>query len=45
MTNEECLMKLKLLNSLMQDMFDNMDLDGEEVEGSDKDEKKTGGDK
>lgn len=30
MSNEECLQKLKLLNSLMQDLFDNMDL--EEVE-------------
>lgn len=32
MTNEECLQKLKLLNSLMQDLFDNMDLDEAEEE-------------
>ena len=32
MSNEECLQKLKLLNSLMQDLFDNMDLEEAEEE-------------
>lgn len=32
MNNEECLQKLKLLNSMMQDLFDNMDLDEADAE-------------
>lgn len=32
MSNEECLQKLKILNSLMQDLFDNMDLEEAEEE-------------
>lgn len=35
MNNEECLKKLKLLNAMMQDLFDNMDL-----EEADQEEKK-----
>ena len=32
MNDKECLQKLKLLNALMQDLFDNMDLDEAEAE-------------
>lgn len=40
MNDKECLQKLKLLNALMQDLFDNMDLDEAEAEeDKDKSEK------
>ena len=32
MNNDECIQKLKLLNAMMQDLFDNMDLDEAEQE-------------
>ena len=42
MNNEECLKKLKLLNAMMQDLFDNMDLDEAEEEKEPADKKKEG---
>ena len=43
MNNEECLQKLKLLNSMMQDLFDNMDLEEAEEEAKAKKADKKGG--
>lgn len=42
MNNEECIQKLKLLNAMMQDLFDNMDLDEAEQEEKKPTEKKKG---
>ena len=42
MNNEECLKKLKLLNAMMQDLFDNMDLDEADEEKQPTDKKKEG---